>query len=471
VPEALKTTTRELGESTVRVDVEVGPDAVEKELRSAAGDLGRNLKIPGFRKGKVPAEVVIQRVGREAVLDEALRRALPAWYEQAVARAGVATVGDPKLDISDLPEKGAPLAFSIEVAVRPKAKLGRYKGVEAGRREPEATTEEVEAELEALREAQASLVTVEREARNGDFVVLDFRGTVDGKPFDGNEARGYLLELGSQRLMEGFEEQLIGARAGEEREVRVTFPADHGVEELADREAVFATSVKEVKEKRLAELDDGFAVEAGGFDSLDELRAELADRIRGAKARAIDVEFREAVIDAAAAEASIELTPELVEAKAKEMWSRASRGLARRGIEPARYLQMTGKSEQEMVEEARPDAERALRREAVLAAVVEAEGIEVSDDEALAALRSAAAGGDDGPGPGEAELRKMLDRARAEERDEPLREDIAMRKALDLLVEHAKPIPLGQAEAREKLWTPEKDKAAEGSGQIWTPGS
>src|SRR3712207_6525496 len=255
------------------------------------------MRIPGFRKGKVPAPMVIRQLGREAVLDEAVRAALPGWYERAVTAAKVSAVGDPKLDLADLPERGAPLAFSIEVAVRPKAKLGDYKDIEVGRREPEATDAEIDEELERMREQAATLETVDRAAKEGDFVVLDFVGTVDGEPFEGGEARGYPLELGSGRLVEGFEEQLTGASAGDEREVAVTFPEDYRAEELAGKDAVFQVSVKEVKEKRLPELDDELAMEAGGFDTIDELREDLANRLREAQEREIEAEFREAAVD------------------------------------------------------------------------------------------------------------------------------------------------------------------------------
>ena len=466
---AVKTTTRELGDSRVRLDVEVESAALEREVESAAGAIGSELKISGFRQGKVPAQVVIQRVGREAVLDEAVRRALPGWYEQAVQEAGIATVGDPKLDLSNLPEKGSPLEFTIEVGVRPTAKLGDWKGVEVGRREPQVSPDEVQTELERLRESLASLETVEREAADGDFLVVDFLGTVDGEAFEGGEARGYLLELGSGRLVEGFEEQLRGARAGDDREVRVTFPQDYREETLAGRDAVFAVSVKEVKEKRLPELDDDFAVEAGGYDTLDELRAEIESRLREVDERAIDREFREAAVDAAAGEAEIDVPHDLVHAKAHEMWHRTARRLAGQGIDPQQYLQLTGKDEEELVTEAEPDAERALRRESVLAAIVEAEGIEVSDDEIKDALREAAVASGGGE-PSEKALQRSLKRARAQGAEDALREDIALRKAVDLIVDHAKPIPADQAKAREKLWTPEKE-AAEKSSQIWTPGS
>src|ERR687894_2746119 len=259
------------------------------------------MRVPGFRKGKVPPEVVLRQVGREAVMDEAVRRGLPGWYEQAVADAGITAVGDPKLDLSDLPEPGVPLSFTIEVGVVPPAKLGDYKGLEVGRREPSADPHEVQAELERLRESLASLETVERAAGNGDFVVVDFAGSIDGEAFEGGEARGHLVELGSGRLIPGFEEQLDGVAAGDEREVKVRFPDDSQAEHLAGKDASFAVEVKEVKEKRLPELDDDFAVEAGGHGPPHQLRGVRRARLNKGHERAIEGEFREAAVDAAGA--------------------------------------------------------------------------------------------------------------------------------------------------------------------------
>ena len=469
---ALKTSTSEIEDNKVRIEVEVPPEAVEQELNTAATQLGRDMRVPGFRKGKVPAQMVIRQLGREAVLDEAVRAALPGWYERAVTDAKVAAVGDPKLDLEDLPEKGAPLAFSIEVAVRPKAKLGDYKNLEVGRREPDASDTEIDEELERMREQAATLENVEREAKAGDFVVIDFVGTVDGEPFEGGEARGYLLELGSNRLIPGFEEQLIGASADDERTVEVTFPEEYQAEHLAGKDAVFATTVREVKEKRLPELDDDFALDTAGMDSLKELREDIAGRLRDQNERSIETQYREAVLDAAVDEASVEIDHELVHAKAHEMWHETARRLQRQGLDPQQYLAFTGKSEEELVTEAEPEAERALKRESVLAAVVEAEKIDVTDDELLDAMREAnlAQGRGGEGGVSEKALRRSLDKARKQGRDELLREDIAMRKALDALVETAKPISVEQAEARGKIWTPDKEKE-EGGKELWTPGS
>jgi trigger factor len=467
---AVRTNITELPDSRVRVDVEVPTEALERELKSAAADLGREMRVPGFRSGKVPPEVVLRQVGREAVLDEAVRRGLPGWYEQALADAGIQTVGDPQVDLTDLPEKGAPLAFTIEIGVVPPARLGEYMGIEVGRREPKVDDQEVQAELERLRESHASLENVDRAAAEGDYVVMDYVGSLDGEPFEGGEGRGQLVELGSGRLIPGFEEQLVGASAGEERTVELTFPEDYPAEQLAGQEASFAVQVKEVKEKRLPELDDDFAVEAGGFDTLDELKGEIEQRIRQAEEQAIETEFREAVVDAAARDARLDVPHELVHSKAHEMWHRTARRLASQGIDPQQYLQITGKTEEELVKEAEGDAEIALRREAVLAAIVEHEGIEASDEEVDAGLRLAVQAQAGDKQLGEKQLQRQLKRARSRGLDEALRDDIAMRKAVDLLVENAEPISVDQAKARDKLWTPGKEKE-QGTQEIWTPGS
>src|SRR5438067_1571925 len=410
------TTTTELPDSRVRLEVEVPPDALERALGQVASELGRDMKIPGFRKGKVPPQVVLQRVGREELLGEAVQRGMPDWYEEAVNSAGVAAVGHPKVDLGTLPEKGGTLSFTVEVAVRPKAKLGDYKGVEAGKREPQASDEAVTAELERLREALASLEPVDREAQNGDFLVLDYTGYIDGEPFEGGEGRGQTIELGSGRLIPGFEEQLIAAKPGEERELGVKFPDDYGAEELAGKEATFQTTVKEVREKRLPELDDEFALQAGGFDTLDELREDVARRLREADERAIEREFREAVVDAVVADAKINVPHEVVHGKAHDIWHQMEHRLRRQGIDPAQYVAITGKSEEDLIKEAEPDAERSLKREAVLAAIVEAEGIEPDDEDLVEALREAT------PEVDAKKLGKALEKLVQDGRDNVLRE-------------------------------------------------
>ena len=442
------TTTTELPDSRVRLDVSVEPDAVERELNRTATELGRDMKIPGFRQGKVPPQVVLQRLGRDQLLGEAVQRGMADWYEEAVNGAGIAAVGHPKVDVGDLPEKGSPLSFTVEVAVRPKAELGKYKGVEAPRREPAADDEAVDSEVERLREALASLEPVEREAQDRDFLVLDYTGSIDGEPFEGGEGRGQTIELGSGRLIPGFEDQLVGAKPGEDRELRVKFPDDYGAEELAGKDASFAATVKEVREKRLPDLDDEFALQAGGFDTLDELREDIARRLREADERAIDREYREAALDAVVGKAKIDIPSEVVHGKAHDIWHQMEHRLRRQGIDPAQYIAITGKSEEDLIEEAEPDAEQSLKREAVLAAIVAAEDIQPGDDDLIEALREATPGVDD------KKLAKALEKLKKDGRDNVLREDVAMRKAVDLVVEHAKPVEAERAAAREKIWTP-----------------
>jgi trigger factor len=340
-----------------------------------------------------------------------------------------------------------------------------------GRREPSVADADVDAEVERLRDRLATLDTVERPAQKGDHVVLDYLGKVDGEPFPGGEGRDQLIELGSGRLIEGFEEQLIGASAGDEREVKVTFPEDY-VPELAGKDATFEVKVSEVKAKRLPDLDDDFAAEASEFDTLAELREDIAAKLRHGDEHAIEREFEQAVLEAAANEADVELPERLIHARAHEMLEQTFSALARQGINKDTYLKITGKDEEDLAHEAEPDAAAALRREAVLAAVVAAEQIEPSDEDLLEALAPAAER--DGSDPAE-----LIERLRKAGRLEELRQDVATTQAAELLVREATPISVEQAKAREKLWTPGKDaeetdstrSSAPSSGQLWTPGS
>lgn len=458
----VETSVEELPESRVRVEARVASEEVERRVTEAARQLGRQLRVPGFRKGKVPPPIVIRRLGRDAVLDEAVRGALPDWYADAIERAGIAPVGEPELKMDGLPEEGEPLSFSIEVGVRPEAKLGQYKGLEVGRREPRVEDQAIDAELERLREQFATLETVERRAEGGDRVVIDYEGTVAGEPFEGGSGRDQLIELGSGRLIPGFEDQLVGASAGEERTLEITFPEDYPETELAGRDARFDVTVTDVKAKRLPEVDDEFALEAGGFDTLAELREDVAGRLRELEERAIEREFEDTVLDAAAAEAQLEIPEKLIHARAHELLDGTMSMLERQGISKEAYLRIAGKDEETLAHEAEPEAERALKREAVLAAVVDAEAIEPTDDQVREALESTA----ERTGTSTDELLEQLRKA---DRLERVRADVASRQALELMVREAKPISIDQARAREKLWTPGKAAGEEGSGQLWTP--
>jgi trigger factor len=458
----VKTNVTELPESRVRVQAEVAAEEVERRVTEAARQLGRQMRVPGFRKGKVPPPIVIRRLGREAVLDEALRRALGSWYADAIEEAGISPVGEPELDMGELPQEGQPLSFSIEIGVRPTAKLGEYKGLEVGRREAVVEDQMIEQELERLRERFATLETVDRPAENGDYVVIDYVGSLDGEPFEGGTGRDQLIEIGSGRLLPGFEEQLPGAAAGETRAAEVNFPEDYQAEQLAGKTAQFEITVSEVKAKRLPELDDDFATEQG-FDTLEELRGDLAERLKASEEHAIEHEFEQAVLEAAAAEAQVEVPEKLIHARAHELLDETLSALERQGISKEAYLQIVGKDEETLANEAEPEAERALRREAVLAAVVEVEKITPTDEEVAQALEATA----ERTGSSVAEL---IERLRKADRLERVRSDVANQQALELLVREAKPISVEQAKARDKLWTPGKGGAEQGSGQLWTPG-
>jgi trigger factor len=293
---------------------------------------------------------------------------------------------------------------------------------------------------------------------------MDFVGSIDGTPFPGGEGRDQMVELGSGRLIPGFEDQLEGASAGEERTVSVSFPDEYGAEELAGKAAEFAVSVKEIKAKELPEVDEDFAIEQG-FDTVDELRADIRERLSAAAGRRIEAQFREAVLDSVVANATVELPEALVEARAKELWDQMAHSLSHQGIDRQTYLKIAGKTEDELLDEAKPDAEQQLRREAVLAAIVEAENIDPSEDELLEALAADAERSRTSP-------KKLLERIKSAGRLDALKEDVAHARALDAVVEAAKPISIDQAKARKLLWTPEKDEEGEGAGgRLWTPGS
>ena len=449
---SVQTTVTELPDSRVRVEVVVGAKEVAAAMDAAARSLGQNLKLPGFRKGKIPAPVVIQRFGRDAVLDDAVRERLGRWYAQAIGEAAIAAIGEPDISLGDLPADGEPLQFAFEIGVRPPATLGTWRGLEVARREPAVRDEDIDRQIEEARERLARLEAVDRAAVQGDFVVIDYSGSIAGEPIDGGQARGQLIELGGGRLVPGFEDGLLGASAGEQRTVAVTFPAEYQVGELAGRDAVFEITVNEVREKLLPELNDDFATDAAGFDTLEEMREELRSGLLEADERVVEREYRGAVLDAAVAAATISVPDALVDARAQETWERTLHSLEHRGLSKEAVLGLAGKTEEEVLAESRPDAEQSLRREAVLTAIIAAEGIESSDEELIAALVEGTSP-EQRPATPAAEA-KLLERLRKAGRLTELREDIAGDKALELLVASAKPIAPERAAAREKLWTP-----------------
>jgi trigger factor len=506
--DVLTTTVSELPESRVRVQVAVPSAEVEGRIERQARQVGARLKMPGFRRGKVPTPIVIQRVGREAIFEEAIRSSIGGWYASAIEAAGIVPVGDPAVELGGPPVQGEPFEFSIEVGVLPKAKLGRYRGLEVGRPEAGVPDQAIDEEVDRLRDRLARLEDLDGQAGRGDFVVIDYAARDEDGPLEGGDARDQLVELGNGRLLESLEEGLLGASAGEQREIDVTFPPDYPNEGLAGRTARFEVAVKQVKRKQLPDADDDLAADAG-FDSLAELREDIAQRLRAVEEERIQRDFREAVLDEAAREADVGVPAPLVEARAREMWERTLRALERQGVSRDAYLRLNGRSEEELLTELQPTAEQALRREAVITAVVQAEGISPDDEELLTVLRAslehehdhehdhghhdhehANHDHDHHHGHEQDQGEQLLGELRRSGRLEELREELAARRAVDLMVEHAKAIEPSRAEARERLWTPEKEgaesrgedpgsgagagSAPAGSsrkGRLWTPGS
>ncbi|MFM8889763.1 MAG: trigger factor [Solirubrobacterales bacterium] len=464
----MQTTVDEQAGSRVRVGVTVPPDDVDQAIGRAARSIARDMRLPGFRKGKAPPALVIQRVGFGPVLEDAIREALPEWYMRAVYESGIAPIGDPEVEVTESPtEQGEPLSFAFEIGVRPQASLGEYLGLEVERPEAEVPDEMVDRELDRLRESMARLEPVDRPAAEGDHVLVDFTGRLDGEEFEGGSATGEVIEIGSGRLIPGFEEQLVGAVGGGDVEVEVTFPEDYGAEHLAGKDAAFAVSVSEVREKRLPEADDELAVSVSEFETIGELRDDISQRLAEALSERADQDFRVNVVDAVAEGATIDVPEALAEARAKERWERVERQIAGSGMNPDSWLQMQGKTREEVIAESLPDAEREIRREAAVVAVADAEGIEVDDAELLGELGPVAEKERTTP-------EKLLERLSRDGRDTAIREDIRVRKAIDRLVESATPVPVPVSLAAEGDGEAEEDgqEAAkpESGGKLWTPG-
>ena len=387
---AVKTSVTELPESRVRVEAEVPPEEIERRMQATARQLGQNLRMPGFRKGKVPPPVVIQRIGRESVLDETVRGAMGRWYLDAIDAAGIHPVGDPELDVGDLPGEGQPLTFTIEIGVRPTATLGEYKGVEVGKREPAADDEAVDAELEALRERSARLETAEGAAADkGDFVVIDYVGSIDGENFEGGEGRDQLVELGSGRLVPASRTSSWARRPATSARspstsptttARPSWPARRPSSRSRSRRSSARTSRRSTTTspptRPASTPSPSCARTSRPSCARPTRRASRPSSARRCSTPSSRLEGRRA--------------GDLVDARAQEMWDRMLHSLSHQGIARRPTCGSPGR-EEEIIEEAKPDAEQALRREAVLAAVVEAEGIEASDGDILDALQTTAA--------------------------------------------------------------------------------
>jgi trigger factor len=465
-----------LEENRVRLDVAVPEDEVQRRMNRAIQRLSREVRVPGFRPGKAPAEVVVQRVGHDAVVQEMLRSALGEWYSEAVAETGIVPIDEPDLDLERVPDEGD-LTFTATVQVRPTATLGDYSGLEVGRAEIELPEGALDAQLQALRERAASLAPVERAAGKGDFVIIDFDGSINGKTMRQASARDYAVELGGGRLLPEFDQRLMGMSAGESVTFPVTYAATDTRPELQGKSVEYTVTLKGVQEKQLPPLDDDLALAVSEFDTIDELTADLQGRLEAAATERVDELFRRMVIDAVSEKATVDVPTVMTDRRIGSILQQTAQQLPE-NVSFEDYIAATGRTIEQVIEELRPDAEMAVKRELVVEAVADAQALEVSDEEIEEQVRT------DAEATGRAPERLMQE-LRERGSWESLRQDLRLRKAVDHLIAGVTAIPMAQAEARERLWTPEDDrrkvaeKAGEAedaagkpaqAGKLWTPG-
>lgn len=437
----------------VRVTVDVSSHELEHAVAHATSDLAESVKIPGFRKGKVPTPVLVSRIGRERIWAEAVDSHIGGWFWSVAARARLRPVSSPEFDFELPTSESEPWSFTATIEVQPTPEIVDWTQLEVPRAEAEIPQELVDQELEALRESVAELVAAdERAAKEGDALVVDLVSP------DGEMQSDTVVELGGGRLVEEIEQALIGARAGETREV------DY---ELADGSSTrVSVTVKHVNEKVLPEIDDELARSASEFDTLADLRADIEGRISVALEEEIEAAFRAAAVDRLVSESRVEGAGPLVETRARELLDGFVRSLGRRGITPETYFQVTSQSPERLVTQMRAEAAQSVARELALEAVAEKAGIEVTDEQVKELVREQAQASGDDPD-------EVIADIWARGHEETLREDLRLKAALDRLAADVKPISTELADARDKLWTPDRDdkENTETEKKLWTPGS
>jgi trigger factor len=440
----------ELSENRVRLTVQVPSHDVHHAVEHAATDLAQTAKIPGFRKGKVPRQVLVQKVGRERLMTEAIESHIGGWFWNAAARSRVRPIAQPEYEFELPASDEQDWQFSATFPVPAKPELPDWKTLEVGAYEPEVPEELVQQELDALRSTVAELVPVEgRPVHAEDTVILDLVSP------GGETRRDYVVELGSGAVVDEVETGVVGMSAGETKQI--TF-------ELADdtSQAVDVT-VKEIKEKLLPELDDELARSASEFETLADLRADIESRLREQISEETEARFRSDVVDTLVAESKVELSGPLVEARTRELLRGLSRQVEARGIPLETYLAMTGQQPEQLVARLGEEAARSVARELVLEAVADELDLRVPDEEIESLVREQADAAGDDPD-------ELLLRLRESGRFETLREDIRLRNALDRVAAEVKRIPRDLADAREAIWTPDKEKQ-QTETKLWTPGS
>jgi trigger factor len=441
----MATTVEKLGEDKVKVTVDVPAQDVHHAVEHAANDLAASARIPGFRKGKVPMPILLKRIGKERLYGEAVESHIGGWFLNAATRARVNPIAQPEYDYELPASDSQDWRFSATVEVQPKPEPADWTTLEVPRQEADVPQEAVQAELEALQRTVGELIPVEgRPAGDGDTVVVDLVAD------DGSAQRDYVVELGSERLVEEIENGIRGLGAGEEREV---------VYELGDGSRRNATVVvKEVKERVLPPLDDDLAKAATEFDTLDELRSDIEGRLRAQIDDELEGLFRAAAVDELVRASNVNAAGLLVEQRTRELLTGLARSLEARGIDGGAYFQLTGQTPEQLNARLYAEASQSVGRELVLEAVADKLGIEVTDDEIREELRAA--------GESDEDIEEFMERGGADR----VRDDIRLKKALDRVAAEVKPISPELHEARESIWTPEKEQPAE-SPKLWTPGS
>ncbi len=414
----------------VKLEIEVAAPEVDTALAKAYRKVVKKVNLPGFRKGKVPRRVLEARFGPEILHEEALEILVPPAYQQALEEADVEPIEQPNFELVQI-EEGKPLIVHATVEVLPPVELGEYKGIVVEQEEVEITDEQVEQSLESIREQHARLVPKEEgAAKEGDLVLIDFKGFIDGEPFSGGEAENYSLELGSGRFIPGFEEQLVGASTGEEREVKVSFPEDYRKEELAGKEAVFQVTVKEIKEKKLPDLDDEFAKEVSDKETLEEFKAQIRERMENNAREQSRIKLEETLIEKLSEASKVELPPVLIERQIDRMLGELEQYLRFQGLTLEKFCELAGKSMEELRQERQEEAAKRVKANLVLDALIKKEGITVGDSEIDAKIAAIAAEHNDDP----ERVRELFEK---QGRISLMREEIRMRKVIDLLVSEA----------------------------------
>ncbi|EZP76363.1 trigger factor [Parageobacillus genomosp. 1] len=409
--------------------VEVDAEKVNEGLDAAFKKVVKNITLPGFRKGKVPRVIFEKRFGVEALYQDALDILLPEAYAKAVEEAGIEPVDIPEIDIEQM-EKGKNLIFKAKVTVKPEVKLGQYKGLEVEKMDTTVTDEDVEKELKRLQENYAELVVKEDgKIENGDTAVIDFEGFVDGEPFEGGKAENYSLEIGSGTFIPGFEDQLIGMQAGEEKEIEVTFPEEYHAKELAGKPATFKVKVHEIKEKRLPALDDEFAKDVDDeVETLEQLKDKIRTRLEEAKKNEAEAALRDALVEKAAENAEIDIPEVMVKNETDRMLREFDQRLQMQGLNLDLYYQFSGQDEAALREQMKEDAEKRVRVALTLEAIAKAENIEVTEEEVNEELEKMAKVYN-------LEVEKLKELLGSLE---GVKEDLKWRKTVDFLVEHSK---------------------------------